>query len=409
MTISEYQSTESDSNDTVVFPTLHGTRNDENRMFEALQAASFEVTLHDKAWIVTPDGQRQMYTQTQSPRTKQNIVHKFEEWMSTIENGDDVLLYFGCHGVHFHGTQWVVPCGTSIHPCHPGDIVEQCIQIDWFKTNLSKHIYELNRPNDPMIKILVIDCCDTEITSMPSYLSDDSRCLCKIIGMSDFNASNAALNIKVFHGAALGTAAMSRGDGGVFTNAFVDLMQQGGMTLDQLGRSITDSITADRRDTNFKVGDRIIVSKELESNDASGLTVHPGRRGIIAEVDDYQIHIKLSDTESCKISVSACKRNLERILQIVTTETSTTAELADWCFHDACVFPLCSARQITDSGGADIVLGPSVVSNMLILNETRSYWIPSNLLNEGTYSVIELSDMTIEQNCEDIFASIVAD
>jgi len=146
---------------------LAGPKNDINAMEDCLTA---------KGWIVekylNPDAD--------------TMADRWEDWMDTIENGDECLVHFSGHGNYTDEIRYVLP--SDANKSHKGELTN-FRSIDDFQESL-------NAINGSGNKIFVLDCC----ANLPEAELDHPR-LSKaqdlqntyLIGYDGETASKAAL------------------------------------------------------------------------------------------------------------------------------------------------------------------------------------------------------------------------
>lgn len=194
------------------YPSLPGAASDSVKMMVALEEAGFEVRLHTNV---------ETAKDLLNFKRPGNIMELFLDWCngtiaadsaeSSIEK-NDALVYYAGHGIRFHGCQWIVP--TRTHIKLEQSVLFQCVQFDWMRLYLSK--------NEPRVTVFVLDCCQVAAPNIPQFASAPIikkavrhlPAVSQLIDVRALHKSRAALNVYIFHGAALSTEAKESQSGG---------------------------------------------------------------------------------------------------------------------------------------------------------------------------------------------------
>lgn len=217
---------------------LPGASFDADRMRDALTEANFKVTLHLDVKKAKAIGNKEEKDRGKFVPNPGNIMELFDNWcINWVNGGDDIFIYFACHGLKYEGSQWIVASQASLEI--PLAVAMQCVENNWIRIRVAVE--------KPRVSIFAFDQCDVPVQFTDGKTSSGIhwRDVVKkhMVDISQLNSSRAALNVVIFRGAADMTQAKEDIEtGGDFTSAFLKYMHKPNRTLAELSTLIRSEL-----------------------------------------------------------------------------------------------------------------------------------------------------------------------
>lgn len=317
------------------YAALPGAIEDLNSMYAALLSVGFNVSVFNNVGYakdlagVSRDG---------------NVMQVFSEWCDGLKERGDVMVYYGGHGIHFQGMQWLVPARARVNTGL--QVLYQCVQFDWLRITLARR--------SPRVSIFALDCCDAAIGDTFVKKSNWRNAASnlpegyKLVDVRELHESKRALNVYIFHGAATATKAKEYNVGGrsagAFTTAFLRHIHTPNLSLDDL--------------SEFIRSDMLRMTKDSREDDEGAIPKVPREAATERSTEP-----QLSRARSVSVQISPTENYLQH-------------EFRGWCFKSS--EPMCCG-----------LVTPEVENNMR--------W----LIRSGTCSThTESSDDSIESTAE---------
>lgn len=99
-----------------------------------------EKLLHGETWIITIIRDEDITA----------LNRKINDWVSTVETGDDVFIFCGSHGVKYANSHFIVPIQKK--PLNTvEDLLTRCLSVSRLIVKVGKKM--------PRIKVFLIDAC----------------------------------------------------------------------------------------------------------------------------------------------------------------------------------------------------------------------------------------------------------
>lgn len=183
--------------------------------------------------------------------TRKDFLIEFRKFAKDVSPNDDVLFYYSGHGLMCGGNIFLVPTDarhTADNPLSPDNVDDECINLSTLRLMIGNA--------SPRLKIFCIDACATSLdgsttTATASSMQDRGikRRKPQITTVEMLHQSTQGLNWFIINAAASETTALETSDGGgMFTTGFLRAIQQPMTTISDLGPTIVDHVTKEKRE-----------------------------------------------------------------------------------------------------------------------------------------------------------------